>query len=85
MLSPFFFRGPHVDLERPRPLRLSIKKGKGVHDPLDAYQSVLPADGVRKTPEDLFSANGAINNDMTNMDAILFPRHRLRESPQARL
>src|SRR5262249_26318019 len=36
-------------------LRLSIKKVKGVHDPLYAYQRVLPADGVRKTPEDLFS------------------------------
>jgi hypothetical protein len=51
-------------------LRLSIEKGKGVHDPLDTYQSVLPADRVRKTPEDLFSANSAIDDDMTDMDSI---------------
>src|SRR6516162_9660858 len=87
VLSPFFFRGPHVNLERPRPLRLSVKKGKGVYDPLDTYKSVLPADRVRKTPEDLFSANGAIDDDMTDVDSIvgIFLRHRLREGPQARL
>ena len=54
-LSPFFFRGPHVNLERPRPLRLSVKKGKGVYDPLDTYKSVFPAEPASGKRRRIFS------------------------------
>src|SRR5258705_13343437 len=79
--SPAFQGRAHVDLEGPGFGLLSIKEGVALDDTLDIDHPVSARVGVREASAYLFAVDGAVDDDVANMDALgaVFLRHRLGE------
>src|SRR4029077_16790653 len=77
----------HVDLEGPRFVVLPVEEGVALDDTFDINHPVPARVGVRAHSANFFAVDGAVNDDVADMNALgpIFFRNRLGEGTQARL